>query len=309
MTDTPVTVEMSLRDGSRISWTDYTFNPWIGCERVSPACDHCYAEARDVRFEGGSHWGKDALRRRTSDSNWRKPLSWNRKAERDGVRRRVFCASLADVFEGRDDLDGHRADLWDLIAATPHLDWLLLTKRPQNILAMTPWAWRVGPHSSPPHREDPANWPTNVWVGTTVEDQPRANVRVPHLLRVPARVRFLSCEPLLGPVDLHAPKVLGYRSARGVLHPEWESRIRHENLAEAIQWVLIGGESGAHARRMDPAWAASLIDQCTTAGVAVHMKQAGAVLGAEWGMTDAGHDLDAMPPEFRIREWPDVNHG
>ena len=136
-----------------ISWTDHTFNPWIGCTAVSAACDHCYAETLAKRY------GWDfAARRRTSENNWRNPRRWNRAAERDGVRRRVFCASLADVFDNQVPPEW-RADLWDLIRACPSLDWQLLTKRPQNIARMLPDDWGDG-------------WP-NVWLGTTAENSER----------------------------------------------------------------------------------------------------------------------------------------
>lgn len=183
-----------------IEWTDRTFNPWQGCRRVSPGCEHCYAEARDVRFDGGKHWGPRGERRVTSAANWRQPIQWNREAKAIGVRDRVFCASLADVFEDRRDLDEPRALLWGVILATPHLDWLLLTKRPQNVRGMVPSAWRDA-------------WPRNVWIGTTVEDQKRADERIPVLLTIPAPVRFLSMEPLLERVDL------GVRSTRSRERP------------------------------------------------------------------------------------------
>ena len=120
-----------------IAWTDSTFNPWHGCQRVSPGCELCYAETFDARF-GEPHWGPKAPRRFFGDKHWNEPLKWNRAAEASGVRRRVFCASMADVFEDRPDLVEHRLRLWKLIEATPHLDWLLLTKRPENIHRMLP---------------------------------------------------------------------------------------------------------------------------------------------------------------------------
>jgi protein gp37 len=152
-----------------IAWCDHTFNPWIGCQKVSPACDHCYAETQDVRFHGGVHWGPGAPRRRTTDAYWRAPLLWHRKAKAAGVRRRVFCASSADVFDNAVP-ETWRQDLWALIAATPALDWLLLTKRPQNILKMLPANWGGG-------------WPS-VWLGTSVENEVERRRRVPVLLTV-----------------------------------------------------------------------------------------------------------------------------
>jgi protein gp37 len=152
----------------------------------------------------------------------------------------VFCASMADVFEWRADLNDQRTKLWRLIDETPHLDWLLLTKRPQHILRMAPWN---------------GDWPDNVWVGTTVENQRFADLRLPYLLRVPARVRFLSCEPLIGPLDLQ----------------QWFNRRGYC----PIDWVIAGGESGAHSRPMHPDWASRLLEQCQRAKVPFHFKQWG----------------------------------
>ena len=128
-----------MAENSGIEWTHHTFNPWIGCTKVSAACDHCYAEAWDARGLQGlsTRWGPHASRTRTSAANWQKPITWNRKAASEGRRYRVFCASLADVFDNHGSItSGWRGDLWHLIARTPHLDWLLLTKRPQNITKM-----------------------------------------------------------------------------------------------------------------------------------------------------------------------------
>ena len=167
---------------SEIEWTHHTFNPWWGCTKVSPACENCYAEAWAKRV-GSDVWGAKAERRFFGAKHWKEPELWNDAAERLGIRYRVFCASMADVFESRADLKPERAKLWEVITKTPALDWLLLTKRPQNIAKMVPWGKK---------------WPDNVWIGTTVEDQKFAALRLPHLLALPAAVRFLSCEPLLG---------------------------------------------------------------------------------------------------------------
>ena len=224
---------------TKIEWAHDTFNPWTGCAKVSPACQHCYAEGF-ARFPHIGTWGASGARMRTSDANWKKPLMWDRQAKAAGTRRRVFCASLADVFEDRADLDPMRADLWRLIEQTPNLDWLLLTKRPG---VMARWAAEHG-------------CPENAWAGTTVEDQRRADERIPALLQVPARVRFLSMEPLLGPVDLS-----GYTMG-GVP-------------AVPLHWVIAGGESGPNARPMHPEWVRSLRDQCIQADVPFHFKQWG----------------------------------
>lgn len=236
---------------SKIEWTHHTFNPWWGCERVSPACKNCYAEAWAHRL-GMDLWSKGAPRRVLSDAYWRQPFAWDREAERRGQHARVFCASMADVFEDRRDLDQHRERLWRLIADTPNLDWLLLTKRPHRVAHLAPW------------REA---WPHNVWLGTTVENQRWAEKRIPQLLAHAAAVHFLSCEPLLGPVDL-AP----WLPARG--------------RKRAVGWVIAGGESGHRARPMNPDWARALRDQCRQYGVPFHFKQWGAWVEAE-GQTEA----------------------
>lgn len=221
---------------SGIEWTHHTFNPWWGCVKLSPACAHCYAEtwARRVGF---SLWGGDAPRRFFGDNHWREPLRWNAEAASVGTRMRVFCASMADVFEPRTDLDPWRDKLWDVIERTPHLDWLLLTKRPGHIKDVYPWAY------------EPRD---NVWLGTTAEDQRWANRRIERLVSVDAYVRFLSCEPLLSAVDL----------------TPWLCKGQ-------VGWVIAGGESGGAARPTHPNWIRLLRDQCEAHAVPFHFKQWG----------------------------------
>ncbi len=226
---------------SSIEWTHHTFNPWWGCTKVSPGCQHCYAEAWAKRV-GANVWGSHSPRRFFGDSHWIEPLRWNDEAQRLGRNRRVFCASMADVFEARAELNPSRERLWNLILETPWLDWLLLTKRPQNIERLSPWT---------------ADWPSNVWIGTTAENQTWADRRIPVLLQFPAARRFLSCEPLLGPIDLSA----------------WIGRQSRELFP--IDWVIAGGESGSQARVMLPSWARSLRDQCSVANIPFHFKQWG----------------------------------
>jgi len=264
-----------------IGWTDHTFNPWWGCARVSPGCTHCYAESFAKRT-GNDVWGKGNDRRRFGDKHWNEPLKWDRKATEDGVRRRVFCASMADVFEDRADHDEDRDRLWELIESTPHLDWQLLTKRPQNVLDMVPADWLGGV-------EDWSGWwPENVWIGTTVEDQERAEERIPELLAIPASVRFLSCEPLLGPVDLlnwavgwNRARDHSIRHATHILGPYGDGMDLIEcydctfDSARGIDWVICGGESGPKHRPINLEWARSLREQCDMAGVAFFFKQVG----------------------------------
>jgi protein gp37 len=243
---------------SKIEWTHHTFNPWWGCERVSPACKNCYAETWAHRL-GLDLWSKGAPRRMMSDAYWRQPLAWNKAAAAAGRRDRVFCASMADVFENRDDLGKPRQRLWRLIADTPNLDWLLLTKRPQHVGTLVPWG---------------NQWPQNVWLGTTVENQRWAQKRVPLLLEQAAKVRFLSCEPLLGPLNL----------------VPW---LAASNGARTVNWVITGGESGHRSRPMNPEWARALRDQCKEHGVPFHFKQ--------WGNW---RPLNGPVNGHRVRELP-----
>ena len=230
---------------SGIEWTHHTFNPWWGCTKVSPGCKHCYAETWALRV-GQDVWGLRAPRRELSDAYWRQPIAWNAEAGRSGKRARVFCASMADVFEDRRDLDDKRERIWRLIDATPNLDWLLLTKRPQNVNRLAPYR---------------DNWPGNVWLGATAENQTWLDKRMLELSTLNARILFLSCEPLLGPLDLS----------------DWIARGRRGS-ARMVDWVIVGGESGHHARPMNPAWARMIRDQCVTANVSFHFKQFG-----NWG--------------------------
>lgn len=254
---------------TKIQWTDHTFNPHWGCARVSPGCENCYAEAFAKRT-GHKVWGANADRREFGDKHWAEPLKWNRDAEKAGVRRRVFCASMADVFEDHPVAQRSRERLWPLIEQTPHLDWQLLTKRPDAIAGYLPQTWGAG-------------WP-NVWLGTTVEDQKRADERIAPLLRVPAAVRFLSCEPLLGPVDLCRTRFDEANPSFDMLRfGFWDTPYGFANCSEAhrrfgrpIDWVIVGGESGPRARRFDAEWARAIVTQCRDAGVAVFVKQMGA---------------------------------
>lgn len=289
-----------MAENSKIEWTHHTFNPWVGCTKVSPACDHCYAEGWAKR-SGMVQWGPHADRRRTSESNWRQPLKWNAEAERLGVRYRVFCSSLADVFDNAVPVQW-RIALMKLICETPHLDWLLLTKRIGNASEMLETAFRSVHHK----REGWAdNTLPNVWIGATICNQEEADRDIPKLLAVPAVKRFLSMEPLLGPVDL--TDVPMPESGHG--HHEFSPIITGNALKRAdsskpkIDWVIVGGESGPGARPMHADWARSLRDQCHAAGVPFLFKQWG-----EWREPLEGEEFDtsmgraAKPPAFILSE-------
>jgi len=300
-----------MSQNSKIEWTDHTFNPWEGCQKISPGCDHCYAETRNARFAGGTavNWGLGAPRRRTSASNWRKPIAWNAaQAEffaAHGRRQRVFCASLADVFDNAVD-PAWRQDLLELIEKTPNLDWLLLTKRVGNVPNMVPPGWlKMHP---------------NVWMGASTVNQEEADRDIPKLLALPARVRFLSMEPLLGPVNIsrymwpvHWSWDGKYKTPQDALAAGAYAEQKRQSLVGAhcqfLDWVIVGGESGTQARAMHPAWARALRDQCTAAGVPFLFKQWGewapigerrSILGCTLhdmeriGKKAAGRDLDGI---------------
>lgn len=315
-----------------IEWCDHTFNPWIGCSKVSDGCKYCYAESqtypRVSKARGLPLWGKDASRHRTSVDNWDGVLRWNRKAkneredaEQDGrphQRPRVFCASLADIFEDHPALHVWRADLWELILATTEIDWMLLTKRPHNIRDMVPREWIFGNrhvcdcgYGCPAFAgcaggNDP-KWPSHVWVGASCENQEAADRRIPHLLRVPAPVRFLSCEPLLGPIKLGRIEVAPALYADALRTRDFELPIN------PINWVIVGGESGPNARHCAAEWIEDLAAQCADAGVAFFAKQLGdnrtrggnRIVGAG----PKGHDLEAAGLGFLPREWPQRRRG
>lgn len=295
---------------TRIEWADHTFNPWVGCTKVGPGCDHCYAEgwAKRAGSASGVVWGSE--RRRTSVSNWNQPLRWDAQAaklygfsecpgcgwrgatdvessrlqvcEACGTRMvtarpRVFCASLADVFDNQVPPEW-RADLFRLIANTPHLDWLLLTKRIGNARTMIAEAAATvefGDDGIAPWTSSNP-WP-NVWVGATVVNQDEADRDIPKLLATPACVRFLSVEPMLGPISLDGWPIYG------------------EDERRMIAWVICGGESGPHARPMHPDWARSLRNQCAAACVPFLFKQWG-----EWGPR---HELQAAHPGISGKLW------
>ena len=254
-----------MAETTAIAWCDSTFNPWIGCTKVGPGCDHCYAEALDKRhrWKGATHWGPGVERMRTAPSNWAKPLAWNKKAEASGKPWRVFCASLADVFDNEVP-EEWRHDLWRLIRATPALTWLLLTKRIGNVAKMHPGG----------------DYP-NVWIGATIVNQEEADRDLPKLLAVPAAVRFVSYEPALGPVD-------------------WTK-------FPGIDWIIVGGESGHHARACNVEWIENTIAGARAIGAAPFVKQLGSVLEVPNrkinGVTVVSEFYQTRSPKADPSEW------
>lgn len=333
-----------MAENSKIEWTDHTFNPWRGCTKVSSGCANCYAETmsgRNPKVLGV--WGPQGTRVLASEAQWKEPLKWDRQAGEAKKRQLVFCASLADVFEDwqgpmvnakgttvvrgewqecleRHDepltMDYFRFELFNLIRRTPNLDWLLLTKRPENIGRMM--AGYLGA------------WDTdhipNVWLGVSVENQATADERIPVLLRIPAAVRFLSCEPLLGPVDLS--KWLACNCPADYAkwpgddsHNHWCPRSHSpERVLSQLHWVIVGGESGHGARPCELDWLRSLRDQCAAAGVAFFNKQIGSrPLRSQWHGNPSvqiqvpfetkdrkGGDWLEWPMDLRVRQFPAV---
>lgn len=253
---------------SSIEWTDHTFNPWVGCTKVGPGCDNCYAERLMDHRLGRVAWGGTPIK--TSYANWRKVRTWHKKLRR-GQRQRVFCASLADVFDNKAP-DHWRAELVALIEETPKLDWLLVTKRIGNAVEMM----REARARADFRGDDIDRWPDNVWLGITVVNQDEADRDIPKLLQVPARVRFLSMEPLLAPVDLR-----GLFQRCPVHDFDGGFCVQDCGNWQRLDWVIIGGESGPNARPMNPAWPRQIRDQCAAGGVPFFFKQWG-----EWGPDD-----------------------
>lgn len=306
---------------TKIEWAHHTFNPWYGCQKVGPGCDHCYAEGWAKR-SGLVQWGPDAERRRSSPANWRQPVAWNRRAQvaEDAwqcgldlaggdekellargfvkpTRPRVFCASLADVFDNAVPA-AWRADLFRLIEDTPYLDWMLLTKRIGNVGPMM-FAARGGHLPLLP----------NVWIGATIVNQEEADRDIPKLLATPAAVRFLSMEPLLGPVDLQAAYLPCPNSEGMQMDPETGTyeccrRCDYTGISSemGIDWVIVGGESGHGARPMHPEWARSLRDQCAVAGVPFLFKQWGEFASAKGypGHMEIDHVFDDLYQMVRV---------
>lgn len=272
-----------MSENSPIEWCHHTFNPWWGCTKVGPGCDHCYAEALQRRLSGrsfGTMWGVDAKRNPASERSWAEPRKWNEKAQQRGTSYRVFCASMADVFDVHPTAETLRPRLWDLIRETPYLTWLLLTKRIGNAHKMLPTG----------------NLPSNLWIGATVCNQDEIDRDLPKLAAIDARVRFLSIEPLLDRV------VLPNRTIRS-----------EPSLNSLVDWVIVGGETGNGARAMELEWVRSIRRQCDAAGIPLFVKQLGRypqdLLGrpgfdVRQVKDRKGAAVREWPVDLRVREFP-----
>lgn len=302
-----------MADGSAIEWTDHTFSPWLGCTPVSAACDNCYAAALSARY-GWPVYRKAVPRRLSAPSTWKLPRRWQRAAAANGVRARVF-PSLCDPYD-KEVSDDWRDDFMEEIEATPDLDWLLLTKRPQVARAY--------------HRR--RRMPPNVGLGVTAENQAMADLRIHQLLAIEGpKFRFVSIEPMLGPVDLTWLGHNGVGALNALNGHHWiehwhdnegKNRSRETvKIGAKLDWIIVGGESGPKARRSDPAHIRSLRDQCVDAGVAFFFKQWGehapAVLDVKdgddapwriypdgrrlWGLAEALKPRESWPREIMVR--------
>lgn len=317
---------------SAIAWTRHTFNPWWGCTKVSAGCTHCYADVFAKRVGHGVRlpriWGQDAERKLASETVWREPLGWDREAAKSGERARVFCASMADVFEDREDLAPARARLCDVIGRTPNLDWLLLTKRPENAVRLFTAACAAGDEhgrcvcgehvmetTGPRGAEtSPGTWARNIWFGMTAENQEQYDQRLDAVRGIPAALWFVSYEPALGPLTLRCGGCGG--SYNDHLAPD-----RGGCSGLFPDWVIVGGESGPGARSFDLGWARKLVAQCRAAHVPIFVKQMGDEPRADRDpaheaedlrftcrarRAPKGGDMQEWPADLRVRELPHV---
>lgn len=263
-------------ENSKIAWTDHTFNPWWGCVKVSPGCANCYAKTWAERTgyskqSKGEIWGVNAPRRFFSDKHWNGPIKWDAEAKAEGIHKRVFCASMADVFETHAVFDiqtkmsNERERLAELIQRTQNLDWLILTKRIERAADYMKWMF-------------PGGLPDNAWIGCTAENQKYYDERILYLSSINASVRWISIEPQIGPITIY-------------------SNATTTALTAAIDWVICGGESGTGCRPFNIDWARSLRDECFSANIEFFMKQLG-------GHPDKRDNPDQWPEDIRVREFP-----
>jgi protein gp37 len=290
-------------ENSKIQWTDHTMNFWMGCQKVTDACKFCYAETFSQRYHGKDLWGPNS-RRHITTSTWGNPAKWNKQADEMGLRYKVFASSLSDFFEDNDQVVETRIKAWKIIKDTPHLDWLILTKRPENIRKFLPEDWGSGYE--------------NVWLGTSIGSQKDVHM-ITKLMQVPAVCRFLSCEPLIGPLDITNKGISnGYSVPTrfdGGSGIEWTDP---GDKFIGIDWVIVGGESGMKkdARAFNIEWARKIKRDCEDSDTAFFMKQLGAnpvYPSAQSGKLERmkltphdrkGDDFEMFPTDLKVRQFP-----
>jgi protein gp37 len=264
-----------MGEDTAVEYVRHSFSPWWGCARKSPGCVNCFADDSARRWGYDDLWRRHGPRRVVSDAQWRRPRRWNETARQSGQCDRVLCGTMCDVFEDHPAVAEPRRRLFGLVEETPWLNWLFFTKRIENVNDMVPWG---------------ADWPANAWLVPSVEDQERADERIPLLLATAAPVKCLSCEPQLEPLDLsewiapHRDVTDPYLDAPdgarvGGMERHGGRWSRAETL---IDWVIIGGESGKRARPAHPAWVSDLRDQCREGQVPAWFKQWGTWGPAPW---------------------------
>lgn len=293
-----------MGENSKIGWTDHTWNIWIGCAKVSEGCKFCYAETFAKRYFPGT-WGAKANRIITK-TTWRNPRKWNKKALIAGRRERVFINSLSDFFEDLPILEETREQAWKVIRECAGLDFLIVTKRPENISMFLPRDW--------------GNGYQNVWIGTTVENQEMAKLRIPILMKVPAKVRFISAEPLLEAIDIREGALHCYSVPTKIIMGRPAEHADPGPEFIGLDWVIVGGESGfkKDARAFNVSWAQRILEHCQKSKTAFFMKQLGvnAVRPSNGtgkleklpnpGNDSKGEELTSMPVQLRVQEFPEV---
>lgn len=300
-----------MSENTNIEWCDATINPWWGCTKVSAGCLNCYAETlSDQRYKNNA-WGPKGKRKEIK--SWRTTLKkLSKQAQEEGRRLKVFCSSMSDIFEGPETCGGEKSENWakivrlrsellENVVNCQSLDFLLLTKRPENIHRYLDIQFGKVVSGTAGYDDQRVELclPPNLWIGTSVEDQETADKRIPHLLKVPAKVRFLSCEPLLGPVRLY-PHLPIAKNDFEESAPWFLDRSNNEGISP-IHWVICGGESGRKPRPMDVEWARGLAAQCKAANVPFFMKQ-----GSQANWPDF-KDFNQFPEDLQVREFPTVS--
>lgn len=279
---------------TKIGWADHTVNFWWGCTKYSEGCKFCYAEVIANR------WGKDIFgptkERERKKAGWKDIIKFDKQARSEGKMITVFVESMSDFLEDHPDLPEMRKEAIPLLENLTNTHVLMLTKRIENAERFLPDWFK--------------EWPEHIWLGTSVENQANANKRIPLLLEVPARIKWLSVEPMLGPISIeeHLPPFDRFCELRGhdkvtddITEPCIQCGFEFDR--NYVDWVVCGGESGPQARPFNISWARDLFSQCEIANVPFFMKQLGSnPIGIN--SKGKGEDLEDLPEELRVRQFP-----